>query len=76
MLARHFEGASLAPGTLATLGILTDPNRRPRVPRVQLTEEVQHAAPARLFELDEEEFLTNLRKARRAAASWSLRDDL
>ena len=61
------EGASLAPGTLATLGILTDPNRRPRVPRVPLSEEVQHAAPARLFELDAVEFLTNLRKARRAA---------
>ena len=61
------EGTSLAPGTLATLGILTDPNRRPRVPRVH-ERGVQHAAPARLFELDAEEFLTNLRKARRGAA--------
>ena len=26
------EGASFAPGNLATLGILTDPNRRPPVP--------------------------------------------
>ena len=60
------EGASLAPGTLATLGIF--PNRRLRVPRVPLSEEVQHAAPARLFELDAVEFLTNLRKARRGAA--------
>ena len=67
VLARHWKGHHWH-GALATLGILTDPKRRPRVPRVQLSEEVQHAAPARLFELDAEEFLTNLRKARRGAA--------
>ena len=63
------EGASVAPGNLATLGMLTDPTRRPPVPRRVLSQEVQHAQPAEPFTLDPLEFLICLRKARRGAAA-------
>ena len=35
------EGACLAPGNLATLGVLTDPNRGPPVPRQELSQEIR-----------------------------------
>ena len=56
------EGAPLAPGNLATLGILTDPSRRPPTPRRPLSEEVRVAEPAEPFVLDSVEFLVCLRK--------------
>ena len=59
------EGACLAPGNLATLGIFTDPNRRPLVPRQELSQEIRRSEPLNRFELDP---LTCLRKARRGAA--------
>ena len=62
------EGASLAPGNLATLGVLTDPNRRPPVPRQELSQEIRRSEPLNPFELDPLELLTCLRKARRGAA--------
>ena len=62
------EGAQLAPGDLTTLRALTDPDRRPPVPREPLTEEVATAQPVTLFELDPSEFLLCLRTARRGAA--------
>ena len=43
------EGAPLAPGNLATLGILTDPSSRPPIPRKALSEEVRVAEPASLL---------------------------
>ena len=64
------EGASLAPGNLATLGILTDPTRRPPVPRSALSQEVRDTEPAEPVALDPLEFLTCLRKASRGAAAW------
>ena len=63
------EGASLAPGNLATLGMLTDPTRRPPVPRSALSQEVRDTEPAEPVALDPLEFLTCLRKARRGAAA-------
>ena len=63
------EGASVAPGNLATLGMLTDPTRRPPVPRGVLSQEVQGAQPAEPFTLDPMEFLICLRKACRGAAA-------
>ena len=63
------EGASLAPGNLATLGMLTDPTRRPPVPRSALSQEVRDTEPAEPVTLDPLEFLTCLRKARRGAAT-------
>ena len=63
------EGASLAPGNLATLGMLTDPTRRPPVPRSVLSQEVRDTEPAEPVALDPLEFLTCLRKARRGAAA-------
>ena len=63
------EGAPLAPGNLATLAILTDPSRRPPVPRRALSEEVCVAEPAEPFVLDSLEFLVCLRKARRGGAA-------
>ena len=42
------EGASL-PGNLATLGMLTDPTRRPPVPRSALSQEVRGASRACYF---------------------------
>ena len=60
------EAASMAPRTSATLRALSDPERRPPVPREGLSREV--AEPAEQFELEPTEFLTCLRKARRGAA--------
>ena len=40
------EGACLASGNLATLGILTDPNRRPPVPRQELSQEIRRSEPS------------------------------
>ena len=58
----------MAPGDLTTLRALTDPDRRPPVPREPLTEEVATAQPVTPFELDPSEFLLCLRTARRGAA--------
>ena len=63
------EGVPLAPGNLATSGILTDPSRRPLFPRRALSEEVRIAEPAEPFVLDSVEFLVCIRKARRGAAA-------
>ena len=63
------EGASFAPGNLATLGMLTDPTRRPPVPRSALSQEVRDTEPAEPVALDPLEFLTCLWKARRGAAA-------
>ena len=62
------EGAQLAPGDLTTLRALTDPDRRPPVPREPLSEEVATAQPVTPFESDPLEFLLCLRTARRDAA--------
>ena len=62
------KGASMAPRTSATLRALSDPERRPPVPREGLSREVQQAEPAEQFELEPVESLTCLRKARRGAA--------
>ena len=59
------EGACLAPGNLATLGVLTDPDRRPPVPRRELSQEIRQSS----FVLDPVELLICLRKARRGAAA-------
>ena len=63
------EGASLAPGNLATLGMLTDPARRPPVARRALSPEVLNAQRAEPLILDPVEFLTSLRKSHRGAAA-------
>ena len=63
------EGAALAPGNLATLRALTDPAKRPPFPREELSVEVAHVEPEEPFQLDAEEFLLYLRKARRGAAA-------
>ena len=66
---RALEAAPVAPGTMATLRKLTDPERRPPVAREELCQEVVDAVPERGFQLDSEEFLVYLRKARRGAAA-------
>ena len=43
---------SLAPGDLATLGMLTDPTRRPPVPRSALSQEVRDTEPSEPVTLD------------------------
>ena len=48
----------MAPRTLATLRALSDPERRPPVPREGLSREVQQAEPAEHLELEPMEFLT------------------
>ena len=63
------EGAEVAPGNLATLRELTNPEKRPPKPRRDLSQEVAHNEPAVPFELDEVEFLVCLRTARRGAAA-------
>ena len=61
------DGAELAPGNLATLAQLTNPERRPPVPRDPLSGSAT-AVPERPFELDPELFCRNVRSARRGAA--------
>ena len=63
------EGATVAPGDLATLRALTDPDRRPPLQRVPLSREVMECEPDQLFVLDPAEFLLCLRSARRGAAA-------
>ena len=63
------EGAPMAPGTLATLRALTDPERRPPIPREGLSRAVAETQPEQQFELNAEEFLICLRRARRGAAA-------
>ena len=62
------EGAEVAPGTLATLRELTNPERRPPFPRHEVTREVADTGPAVSFTLDQDLFLISLRTARRGAA--------
>ena len=57
--------AQVAPGTLATLRELTNPERRPPRPRQQLSEEVIQSTPSVSFELSQ--LLICLRTARRGA---------
>ena len=66
---RALEAAPVAPGTMATLRMLTDPERRPPVAREELCQEVADAIPDRAFDLDPAEFLVCLRTARRGAAA-------
>ena len=63
------EGAPVAPGTMATLRALTDPERRPPLPREGLSRAVAETQPLEQFELNSDEFLVCLRKARRGAAA-------
>ena len=62
------DGAEVAPGNLATLGQLTNPERRPPVPRDPLSGSAT-AVPERPFELEPELFCRNVRSARRAGMS-------
>ena len=48
------EGESIAPGTLRTLIALTDPERRPEVPREPLMPELSHHTPRARVVLDSE----------------------
>ena len=69
------EGESVAPGTLRTLRALTDPERRPEVPREPLLPELSHHVPRARVVLDSELRTTNLRKSRRGAAGGPTRND-
>ena len=62
------EGAAMAPGNWSTLRTLTDPERRPPLPRQPLSDEVIRTQPVEQFVLDSDQFLLCLRKARRGAA--------
>ena len=63
------EGAALAPGNVTTLRALKDPAKRPRFPREELSVEVVRVEPEEPFQLDVNEILLCLRKARRGAAA-------
>ena len=67
--ARQALERDVAPGTLATLRELTNPARRPPVPRQGLSDELRHSERRELFRSDAEECLLCLRTARRGAAS-------
>ena len=62
------EGASLAPGSEATLNALRDPEKRPQFPRHPLPRELVYPGPEVEFDLDEFRFARNLRSAKRGAA--------
>ena len=61
------EGAELAPGTLATLAALSDPERRPPETRDLMPRELIHRPVE--FDLLSEGLCKNLRTARRGAAA-------
>ena len=63
------EGASVAPGTNATLSALKDESKRPSRLREPLPREVVAHVPAHPFDMDEMMFLRCLRSARRGAAA-------
>ena len=65
------EAALVALGTMATLAKLTDPERRPPLPREELCQEVVSSVPERFFELDPVEFGVSVRTARRWAEAGS-----
>ena len=62
------EGAEVAPGTLRTLAALTDPDKRPALPREPMPEDIDAFVPTSLFDLDWDRFCSNVRTARRGAA--------
>ena len=66
------EGGPMAPGTHATLRVLTDQERRPAFPREPHSAEVAHMQPAVPFQLDTNLFLVNLRKSRKGVAPGPL----
>ena len=63
------EGAAVAPGTLATLAALTNPEKRPPVPRQPISPHLAQVQPVEQFQLDSDAFLVCLRKSRRGAAA-------
>ena len=63
------EGAPVAPGNTAILRALTDLEKRPPLPREELSRAVAEAQPTEQFELDSVEFLICLRRARRGVAA-------
>ena len=63
------EALLVAPGNMATFAKLTDPERRPPLPREELCQEVVNSVPERSFELDLVEFLVSVRTARRGPAA-------
>ena len=69
--SRALVSEPLAPGNAATLGVLTDPERRPRVPHEDFAarEEDLHFQPEHAVRLDAKLFIANLRGARKGAAA-------
>ena len=63
------EGALVAPGNEETRAQLTDPSRRPPVPRTPLAREFVEHNPEDQVVLDGEVLLKNLRNSRRGAAA-------
>ena len=62
----------MAPGTLATLRELTNPEPRPRQ---QLSEEVIQSTPSVGFEMDESQFLICFRTNREGSGRRPFRND-
>ena len=62
------EGDAVAPGTLRTLASLTNPERRPPLPREPLPDELSTFELVAPFPLDAERFIKSIRSARRGAA--------
>ena len=65
---RALEGAEVAPGTLATLRKLTNPERRPPHP-CQSCPDVAHKGPGVSYALDQDLFFISVRTARRGEES-------
>ena len=59
------EGATIAPATLSTLRVLTNPIRRPAAPREPLHEDLTRHVLEHEFQLDPDVFLANVRSAKR-----------
>ena len=62
------ESADLAQGNLSTLRALTDPEKRPLLPRDPPPPGLLARMPDSPFQLDEDKLAQNIRKARRGAA--------
>ena len=56
LVHQALEGAEVAPGTLRTLAALTDPHKRPTLPREPVPEDIDAFVPTSLFDLIETGF--------------------
>ena len=69
------EGDAVAPGTLRTLASLTNPERRPPLPREPLPNELSTFEPVAPFRLDAEQVHQKHSQCKAGGRRWAIGDD-